>query len=89
MERRDRSLKALEELVYIDSLESYERADALVRWHNKYLTDIKVTEFDLEMKDFQKLLELFYKNINFLKDHMQKTKDDMISNRKMIRFLKN
>lgn len=89
MERRNRSLKALEELIYIDSLESYERADALVRWYNKYLTNTKVTEFDLEMDDFKKLLELFYKNINFLKEHTEKTRQDMVANRKMSRFLKN
>jgi ribosomal protein S15P/S13E len=89
MERRNRSLKALEELRYIDSLESYERADALVKWYGKYLNDMKVTDFDLEMKDFQALLELFYKNINFLKEHVKQTKEDMVTNRKMVRFLKN
>ncbi|XPV68980.1 MAG: hypothetical protein ACNI25_00020 [Halarcobacter sp.] len=89
MERRDRSLKALEELFYIDSLESYERAEALVKWHNKYLINTNVTDFDLDIEDFKKLLELFYKNINFLKEHMKQTKDDMVTNRKMVRFLKN
>lgn len=88
MERRDRSLKALEELSYIDSLESYERADALVRWYNKYLTDTNVTDFDLMTSDFEKMLELFYKNINFLKEHKEQTRKDMVENRKMQRFLK-
>ena len=87
MERRNRSLKALEELIYIDSLDSYERADALVRWNNKYLTDNKITDFDLEYSDLEKLHELFYKNINFLKDHKEETRTDMLSNKKMKRFL--
>lgn len=89
MERRNRSLKALEELIYIDSLDSYERADALVRWHKKYLSDNNITDLDLEQKDLKKVLELFYKNINFLKEHKEQTRQDMIENKKMQRFLNN
>lgn len=89
MERRDRSLKALEELVYVDSLDSYDRADALVKWYNKYLSSADISEFDLEKKDLEKLLELFYKNINFLKDHKEQTRKDMVDNKKMQRFLGN
>jgi len=89
MERRNRSLKALEELTYIDSLESYERADALVRWYDKYLKETDITNFDLELKDLQTLLELFYKNINFLKEHKEQTRKDMVANKKMQRFLNN
>jgi hypothetical protein len=87
MERRNRSIKALEELIYVDSLDSYERADALVRWHNKYLANTDITDFDLELKDLQRLLELFYKNINFLKGHKNQTRKDMVDNKKMQRFL--
>ena len=87
MERRNWSLKALEELIYIDSLDSYERADALIRWHKKYLTDKKITDFDLETDDLKKLSELFYKNINFLKEHKEQTRQDMVENKKMQRFL--
>ncbi len=89
MERRDRSLKALEELIYIDSLDSYERADALVRWHNKYLSSADISEFDLEKSDLERLLELFYKNISFLKEHREQTRKDMVDNKKMQRFLGN
>ena len=89
MERRNRSLKALEELTYIDSLDSYERANALVRWYNKYLMDEKITDFDLEQEDLKRVLELFYKNINFLKKHKEQTRQDMIENKKMQRFLNN
>lgn len=89
MERRDRSLKALEELTYIDSLDSYDRADALVRWYNKHLSSGDISDFDLEKKDLEKLLELFYKNINFLKEHKEQTRKDMSDNKKMQRFLGN
>ncbi|RXK13512.1 hypothetical protein CP965_06830 [Halarcobacter mediterraneus] len=86
MERRDWSLKALEELTYIDSLESYERADALVKWYNKYLSDNGIDEFDLLLSDLQRLQELFYKNIAFLKEHKEQTRKDMVKNRKVKKF---
>lgn len=89
MERRDWSLKALDELNYIDSLDSEERAQALVRWNNKYLTEAKITDFDLEQNDLLKLSELFYKNIDFLKKHKEDVRKSMVENRKMKRFLNN
>ncbi len=88
MERRNRSLKALEELIYIDSLESFERADALIRWHERYLKDTDITNFKLELEDLKRLLELFYKNISFLKEHKEQVRQEMLSNRKRERFLK-
>jgi hypothetical protein len=87
MERRNWSLKALEELIYIDSLDSYEKADSLVNWYQKYLSNSDITNLDLELKDLKKLSELFYKNINFLKDHKNQTREDIIANKKMQRFL--
>ena len=69
MERRDRSLKALSELNYIDSLDSFEKADSLVNWFNEYLKDESIEAFDLELEELKRLQELFFKNINFLKKH--------------------
>ncbi|MGB6330104.1 MAG: hypothetical protein WBF48_14365 [Halarcobacter sp.] len=89
MERRNRSLKALEELIYIDSLDAYEKANALVLWHNKYLLNEEITNFDLEQEDLKVLFELFYKNINFLKEHKEQTRKDMVENKKLQRFLNN
>lgn len=89
MERRNRSLKALEELIFIDSLDSFERADALIRWHEKYLENDNITNFDLELEDLKKLQELFYKNIKFLKEHKEAVRQEMVSNRKKQRFFKN
>ena len=69
MERRNRSLKALKELIYIDSLDSFAKADAMVRWFDSYLKDDSIENFDLELNDLKKLEELFFKSINFLKNH--------------------
>ena len=65
MERRNRSLKALNELIYIDSLDSFEKGNALVNWYNDYLSENSIEEFDLELKDLKTLEELFFRNINF------------------------
>lgn len=89
MERRNRSLKALKELIYIDSLDSYEKADALVRWNKEYIENHGVSEFDLELDDLKKLEELFFKCIEFLKVHKETTRQDMIQNKKLRQFLKN
>lgn len=88
MERRDWSLKALSELVYIDSLDSFEKADALVRWYDNYLTNYSVENFDLELEDLKKLEELFFRNINFLKNHKEETRLELVKMQKMKRFLK-
>ena len=89
MERRDRSLKALKELNYIDSLDSFAKADALVRWFDDYLKDDSIENFDLELDDLKRLEELFFKNINFLKNHKEDTRQELIKMQKMKRFLKN
>lgn len=89
MERRDWSLKALSELIYIDSLESFEKADALVKWYSDYFTDDSIENFDLELNDLKKLEELFFKNINFLKKHKEETRQELIKIQKMKKFLKN
>ena len=89
MERRNRSLKALSELIYIDSLESFEKADALVKWYSDYFTDDSIENFDLELNHLKKLEELFFKNINFLKKHKEETRQELIKIQKMKKFLKN
>lgn len=89
MERGNWSIEALEELIYIDSLDSYEKASGLVRWNEKYLTETKITDFELSNSDFRRLHELFYKNINFLKEHKERTRKEMVENRKLRKFLSN
>ena len=89
MERRNRSLKALKELIYIDSLDSFAKADAMVRWFDSYLKDDSIENFDLELNDLKKLEELFFKSINFLKNHKEETRQELIKMQKLKRFLIN
>lgn len=89
MERRDWSLKILSELNYIDSLDSYEKADALVIWYNEYFTNNKIEDLDLEHKDLLFLEELFYRNLNFMKTQQEIAKKDLNNLKKMKSFLKN
>lgn len=88
MERRNRSLKALKELIYIDSLESFTKADALVVWYDDYLKDDTIENFQLELSELKELEELFFKNINFLKNQKEETKGELAKIQKMKRFLK-
>lgn len=89
MERRDWSLAGLSELTYLNSLDSDERAQGLIRWVEKYLTKHTIAEFDLEINDLKKLSELFYKNIIFLKDHKEHTRQEILKMRKMKSFMLN
>lgn len=89
MERRDWSLKLLSELVYIDSLDSYEKADALVVWHNDYFKNYNIENLDLNIEELGNLEELFFRNLNFLKEQQNIACEDMKKIRKMKSFLKN
>jgi hypothetical protein len=68
MERRDNSVTLLNDLRYIDSLDYEEKGVALIQWCEKYMSDDFEKTIDLELSDLQTLSELFYKNINFLKE---------------------
>ena len=63
MERRNWSLEVLNRLVYIDSLDDEDRALALEKWSDNYMSDVFLDSIDLEISDFKILSELFYKNI--------------------------
>ena len=88
MERRDRSLRALSELRYIDSLDSEQRAESLKKWVVKYLTETKIEDFELQIDDLHSLSELFYKNISFLKEHRKNLKFEIDNHKKIREFLK-
>ncbi len=88
MERRNRSLKALEELIYINSLDSADRAKTLITWVEAYLPNDGIFEFDLELSDLKTLSELFYANISFLKEHKKNTRDELLRTQKLKKFLK-
>ena len=86
MERRNRSLEALRELIYIDSLDAHQKAPSLQRWSTKYLDKDIQQSFDLELSDLKRLSELFYKNINFLKNYKNELRIDMQSSQVMKKF---
>lgn len=90
MERRNWSLKALEELKLIDSKDDFERASALITWVERYIpNDQAIFQFDLEEDDASFLLELFFKNIEFMKKHREKTKEQLTEMRNVRKFIPN
>ncbi len=86
MERRNRSIKALKELIYIDSLDDDDKAQLLVKWGKKYLQEDFKKSFELELDDLKNLSELFYKNIKFLKEHRIEIKNQLDTNVKLKSF---
>lgn len=89
MERRDWSIKLLKELIYIDSLDSYEKANNLVSWYTEYFSKSSINDLDLELSDLKILEELFYRNINFLKEQQKEAAEELKNIKKMKSFLKN
>ena len=88
MERRDWSIKLLKELIYIDSLDSYEKANSLVSWYTEYFSKSSINDLDLELNDLKILEELFYRNINFLKEQQKEAAEELKNIKKMKSFLK-
>ncbi|MFA7086267.1 MAG: hypothetical protein WC145_06335 [Aliarcobacter sp.] len=88
MERRDWSIKLLKELIYIDSLDSYEKANNLVSWYSEYFSKSSINDLDLELNDLKILEELFYRNINFLKEQQKEAAEELKNIKKMKSFLK-
>ena len=88
MERRDWSIKLLKELIYIDSLDSYEKANNLVSWYTEYFSKSSINDLDLELSDLKILEELFYRNINFLKEQQKQVGEELKNIKKMKSFLK-
>jgi len=89
MERRNRSLEAFNQLKYIDTLDEEQRASGLQHWVEKYLSNENKLEFDLEFKDLKTLLELFYKNLDFIKQFNANLQKQMAETQKMKAFLQN
>lgn len=88
MERRNRSIKALDELSYIDSLDDEQRASNLSNWVGNYLKDDQIFEFDLEHDDLLRLFELIYKNLEFLKKYQTVISSSMDDTLKIKKFIK-
>ena len=78
----------LKELIYIDSLDSYEKANNLVSWYTEYFSKSSINDLDLEVNDLKVLEELFYRNINFLKEQQKQAGEELKNIKKMKSFLK-
>jgi len=87
MERRNWSLKALKSLQYIDSLDSELRASSLEKWVEEYLGNNQIEDFDLKINDLERLSELFYTNISFLKRYRNEIKIQLNEHKKIKKFL--
>ena len=88
MERRNWSLKVFNKLKYIDSLDQYDKAYSLQVWTSSYLDDNFLNNLDLNQDDLKSFLELFYKNINFLKSHKDEIFKELNQNKNIQKFLK-
>ena len=88
MERRNRSLEALQELRYIDTIEEDEiRGKSLINWVKKYLeSDEFLTDLDLTLVELENFSELFYKNINFLKEQKDYLKTQLNTTNQIKKF---
>ncbi|MEA2050397.1 MAG: hypothetical protein U9O56_06690 [Campylobacterota bacterium] len=89
MERRDRSLNALNELKYLDSLDLEDKANSLAIWVKKYLDTNQFLDFDLKRKELLLLSELFYKNLTFIKDYQKELRVSIDSYHKIRKFVNN
>lgn len=87
MERRNRSLKALKELMIVDSLEDDQRAQGLRSWVEKYLQNTPITDFNLPLEELKQLSELFYKNTAFLKRYRENQRIELAKIRDMKKYL--
>ena len=87
MERGNRSLKALQELKFIDSQEPTLKGDLLLRWAGGYLLPNGDLDFDIQSKDLKILSELIYKNIIFLKQQRVAIANELNEYHKIKQFL--
>ena len=74
-------------MIYIDSLDDEIRAKSLALWVKDYLDDNFLDNLDLTFSEMKTLLELFYKNISFLKKFNKKLKQNITDSNKIKKFL--
>jgi hypothetical protein len=87
MERRDRSLKALNDLQYIDTLDHEIRGKNLEKWVGEFLNDENfLNNLELNRNELERFSELFYKNINFLKNQKQQLQEQLKENQQIKKF---
>jgi len=90
MERRDWSLNALSELLYL-SLEKEDndlRIELLQRWLDTYLAEgQKIQDFELQSDELEQLSELFYNNIEFMQERKNETRKELDKIAKLKKFI--
>ena len=87
MERRNWSLEALEKLQYIDSLDDELRSKSLENWSKTYLQSKDfLSNLDLTYQEIETFSELFYKNINFLKEQKTKIREELKQTQNIKKF---
>jgi len=85
MERRNIK-KIYLDLVAIDSLDNSElKAISLQKWADEFLTD--EIELELTEKELQNFMEMFYKNIKFLKKYVNQLTIDLEESKNIKKFL--
>ena len=89
MERRDRIIKIIEELLYADSLDEDQKAEVLLLWAKKYYQNDTLIIANLKTQEQEILLELLYKNIFFLKKYKINIKNTLCELDKVKVFLDN
>jgi regulator of sirC expression with transglutaminase-like and TPR domain len=87
MERRNWSLKAFSDLQKVDTYEDEEKAEALVRWTNTYLDEDFLSKLDLQSSQLYEFIELFYKNINFIKGQTESFRKNLNQTNNIKKFL--
>jgi hypothetical protein len=88
MERRNRSINALEELKDIESFNTEQKATSLINWVNRYIpSEHSIKDFDLDDSEIELLLELLYKNIDFIKHIRDNLKQELIQMRNLKKFI--
>lgn len=87
MERRNWSLKVLNELQYIYTLDDEQRVKSLEKWVQTYLQESDFLEkLQLSVYELDNFSELFYKNIQFLKEQKNLLQDKLQENDKIKKF---
>lgn len=86
MERRDRALKALNELNFLDSLETCDKPDAIKRWAENFSIFGDKLFDGLNSDELSRASELMFRNINFLKHHTAELKNALDESQKIKKF---
>ena len=72
----------------LPSINIIDKANNFVSWYTEYFSKSSINDLDLELSDLKILEELFYRNINFLKEQQKQAGEELKNIKKMKSFLK-